>query len=248
MKLIVGLGNPGQEYAQTRHNAGFMAVDRLAAEHAAGQRPKSKFHAVVLDATIAGEKCLLMKPTTYMNRSGQAIAEAVRFYKLQPASDLLVLVDETALETGTIRVRAEGSAGGHNGLADIQQKLGTPAYPRLRIGIGPRPPVIRLHDFVLGRFLPEEAEPLKSAIETAAEATRTFVAEGVDTAMNRFNTKPPKPPKPTKPDREPQATARPDERREPEPPDRTGPKTIEAPPNEPAAGETNASESKGRPQ
>lgn len=196
MKLIVGLGNPGLEYAKTRHNAGFMAADRLAERHARGQIAKSKFHASILDATIADEKCLLMKPTTYMNRSGQAIAEAVRFYKLTPASDLLVLVDDAAIDVGTVRVRASGGAGGQNGLADIQQKLGTADYPRLRIGIGPRPSFMTLHDFVLGRFSEDDAGPLDTALTKAADAAELFVAQGVDTAMNRFNTRPPKPPKP----------------------------------------------------
>ena len=189
MKLIVGLGNPGAEYARTRHNAGFMAIDRLAESHAAGQIPKSKFHAMVVDAAIAGEKCVLMKPTTYMNRSGQAVAEAVRFYKVSPVEDLLVLVDETALDVGVIRLRAEGSAGGHNGLANIQQHLGSEVYPRLRIGIGPRPTMVSLHDFVLGRFTELEAIPLRNAIERAADATRAFIAEGIGPAMNAFNTK-----------------------------------------------------------
>ena len=190
MKLIVGLGNPGTEYAKTRHNAGFMAIDRLADDHAAGQIPKSKFHAMVVDATIGGEKCVLMKPTTFMNRSGQAIAEAIRFYKVSPADDLLVLVDEVALDVGSIRLRGEGSPGGHNGLTNIQQHLGSPVYPRLRIGVGPRPSMISLHDFVLGRFSELEDIPLRTSLARAAEAVRAFVAEGIGPAMNMFNTKP----------------------------------------------------------
>lgn len=189
MKLIVGLGNPGPEYAATRHNAGFMAVDRLAERHGSGQVPRSKFHAMILEAPIRGEKCLLMKPTTYMNRSGQAVAEAVSFYKLEPASDVLILVDEAALTTGTIRVRAAGGAGGHNGLKDIEQKLGGQQYPRLRIGVGPKPAQMILHDFVLGRFRDEETPAIKSAIEKAADAVEMFAAEGVVAAMNRHNSK-----------------------------------------------------------
>ncbi|MEO1583056.1 MAG: aminoacyl-tRNA hydrolase [Planctomycetota bacterium] len=187
MKLIVGLGNPGPEYVKTRHNAGFVAVDRLAERHGAGQTPKSKFHAMILEAPIRGEKCLLMKPTTFMNRSGMAIAEAVRFYKLSPAEDVLVIVDEAALNTGTIRIRPEGGANGHNGLKDIQQKLGGQGFPRLRVGVGPRPPQIILHDFVLGRFREEEASALASAIDKAADAVETFAAEGLDAAMNKHN-------------------------------------------------------------
>ncbi|MGP1272325.1 MAG: aminoacyl-tRNA hydrolase [Phycisphaerales bacterium] len=190
MKLIVGLGNPGAEYARTRHNAGFMAVDRLADAHAAGQIPRSKFRSMVLDASIDGEKCVLMKPTTYMNLSGHAVAEAARFYKLDPSADLLVLVDEVALEVGAIRVRAEGGAGGHNGLASIQQMLGMTEYPRLRIGVGPRPALVSLHDFVLGRFTELEELPLKNALARAVEAVRVFVARGVEAAMNEFNGRP----------------------------------------------------------
>ncbi len=187
MKLIVGLGNPGPEYTRTRHNAGFMVVDRLAERHAMGQTPRSKFHAMILEANIKGEKCVLMKPTTYMNRSGMALAEAARFYKLAPAQDVLVIVDEAALSTGTIRVRAEGGANGHNGLKDIQQKLGGQQYPRLRVGVGPKPSVMVLHDFVLGRFREEEQPALASAIEKAADAVETFAAEGIDAAMNTHN-------------------------------------------------------------
>lgn len=187
MKLIVGLGNPGPEYARTRHNAGFMVVDRLAERHGQGQIPRSKFHAMILEASIKGEKCVLMKPTTYMNLSGMAIADATRFYKLAPAQDILVIVDEAALNTGTIRVRSEGGANGHNGLKDIQQKLGGQQYPRLRVGVGPKPTVMVLHDFVLGRFREEEQPALASAIEKAADAVETFAAEGIEAAMNQHN-------------------------------------------------------------
>ena len=187
MKLIVGLGNPGPEYTKTRHNAGFMVLDRLAERHGMGQVPKSKFHAMILEANIKGTKCVLMKPTTYMNRSGMAVAEAARFYKLAPAEDVLVIVDEAALNTGTIRLRSEGGANGHNGLKDIQQKLGGQQSPRLRVGVGPKPTVMVLHDFVLGRFRDEEQPALASAIDKAADAVETFAADGIDAAMNQHN-------------------------------------------------------------
>ncbi|MEO0512185.1 MAG: aminoacyl-tRNA hydrolase [Planctomycetota bacterium] len=189
MKLIVGLGNPGTEYDKTRHNAGFMVVDRLAERHAAGVLPKGKFHALVWECRVGTEKCLLMKPTTYMNRSGLAIGEAARFYKVDTALDLLVVVDDTAVPCGGIRLRAEGGAGGHNGLADIQQKLGGPGYPRLRVGIDQPPPRVVLHDYVLGRFSPEQREALEPAIGRGADAAECFVASGIETAMNRFNEK-----------------------------------------------------------
>ena len=124
MKLIVGLGNPGLQYDKTRHNAGFLVVDALAARHASGQIPKSRFNAVTLDAHIGAEKVLLMKPTTYMNLSGKSVGEAVRFFKLEPSEDLIVIVDDIALPVGHTRVRKNGGSGGHNGLSDIDRVLG----------------------------------------------------------------------------------------------------------------------------
>jgi PTH1 family peptidyl-tRNA hydrolase len=187
MKLIAGLGNPGPDYVRTRHNAGFMALDVLGARFAAGQTGRGKFHAIVLEVAIGPERCVLMKPTTYMNLSGTAVAEAARFYRLDVSRDVLVVVDEAALDVGTIRLRPEGGAGGHNGLRDIEQKLGTRAYPRLRIGVGPRPAPMTLHDFVLGRFTPEEMPTLEASVTRAADAAAVFAAEGIDAAMNRFN-------------------------------------------------------------
>lgn len=193
MKVIVGLGNPGLQYERTRHNAGFLAIDRLARTHARGSIAKARFSAACLDAEIAGEKCLLMKPTTYMNLSGRAVAEAIRFYKLTPATDLMVLVDDVALPVGAIRLRADGSAGGHNGLADIERSLGTSVYPRCRIGIGSKPPQMIQADWVLSRFTAEEQPDLERSIEQASEATAAFVEKGLTSAMNRFNTRIPGP-------------------------------------------------------
>jgi peptidyl-tRNA hydrolase, PTH1 family len=187
VKLIVGLGNPGSEYTATRHNAGFLAVDALARRHAVpGSMPRSKFHAGLLDAHIAGDKCFLMQPTTYMNRSGMAVAEAIRFYQLDPAQDLMVLVDDVALPCGTIRLRARGSAGGHNGLGDIQQKLGTDTYARCRIGIDP-PGRVAQHDYVLGRFTPEQRPLVQEAVEKACDAVECWVEHGIEQAMNEHN-------------------------------------------------------------
>ena len=133
MKLIVGLGNPGSEYAKTRHNAGFMAIDRLATRYGL-TNPKTKFHAGVLDGHIQDHRCVLLQPMTFMNRSGLAVGEATRFYKIDPEIDLLIIVDDVALPLGQIRIRPEGGPGGHNGLVDVERALGTRAYPRLRIG------------------------------------------------------------------------------------------------------------------
>lgn len=188
MKLIVGLGNPGTQYLKTRHNAGFMAVDELASRHASGERVRARFQADCIEARIGGERCLLVKPMTYMNRSGQSVVQAVQFFKAAPA-DLIVLTDDLALPVGTVRLRASGSAGGHNGLADIERRLGGADYPRCRIGIGPKPPMFDQADFVLSRFTDVEQGALDSSIRTAADAVESFVASGIDAAMNQFNTK-----------------------------------------------------------
>lgn len=189
MKLIIGLGNPGPEYAKTRHNAGFMAIDRLAARHAPTETARSRFGGLGTECAIKGVRALLLKPLTYMNRSGQCVAQAAGFYKASLESDLLVLVDDVALPTGSIRLRPGGSAGGHNGLADIQRALGTDAYPRLRLGIDAKPPAMALHDYVLGRFTDEQAGALAPALEKACDATELFVTSGLEAAMNRFNRK-----------------------------------------------------------
>jgi PTH1 family peptidyl-tRNA hydrolase len=189
MKLVVGLGNPGPEYDHTRHNVGFVAIDRLARRHtASGAVAKSKFHAALLDAQIGQEKVLLLKPLTYMNRSGLSVSEAATFYKLDPTRDLLVIVDDVALPCGAIRLRAEGSAGGHNGLIDIEQTIGTANYARLRIGIDP-PGQIPQKEYVLGRFREDQRERVESSIEDAVAAAECWCTRGIHEAMNRFNRK-----------------------------------------------------------
>lgn len=193
MKLIVGLGNPGLQYDKTRHNAGFLVADALASRHAIGQIPKSRFHSVTLDATIGTDKTLLMKPTTYMNLSGKAVGEAVRFFKLEPSEDLIVLVDDIALPVGHIRVRKRGGSGGHNGLSDIDRVLGGDDYVRVRIGVGSVPRMMNQADWVLSRFMSEESADLNSAITKAADAVECILDQGVVMAMNRFNEKLSKP-------------------------------------------------------
>jgi peptidyl-tRNA hydrolase, PTH1 family len=189
VKLIVGLGNPGLQYQKTRHNAGFMVVDRLAQKHGGGAVPRSRFGSLTLDAFIEGEKCLLMKPMGYMNRSGGPVNEALRFFKLEPSEDLLVIVDDVALPVGAVRVRAKGSAGGHNGLADIDRALGGADYARVRVGVGEVPQFMAMADWVLSRFMKEEAEALEAGLVDATAATESAIGEGVDAAMNRFNRK-----------------------------------------------------------
>ena len=137
MKLVVGLGNPGPEYDRTRHNVGFDVIDRLARRHVdpAMGVARNKFSGLLLEAEVDGAKMLLLKPLTFMNLSGKSVAEAVRFYKMSPIDDLMVIVDDTALDCGELRIKPGGGAGGHNGLADVSRLLGTDGWPRLRIGI-----------------------------------------------------------------------------------------------------------------
>ena len=186
MKLIVGLGNPGTAYRDTRHNVGFEVLDRLARRCAPGAAARAKFHAALVEGDIDTERVLLLKPTTYMNRSGLAVSEAVRFYKLPPETDLFVIVDDVALTCGVIRIRPDGSAGGHNGLADIEQKLGSSDYARLRIGID-APVQIPQKDYVLGKFRPDQLELIEPALEDAVTAACCWVTHGPVEAMNRFN-------------------------------------------------------------
>ncbi|GJM18685.1 MAG: peptidyl-tRNA hydrolase [Phycisphaeraceae bacterium] len=187
MKLVVGLGNPGAEYERTRHNAGWLVVDALARRHAPGAIARSRFNAATLDASFAGEKALLMKPLTFMNRSGQSVGEAVRFFKLEPAEDVLVLVDDVALPVGHVRVRGSGGTGGHNGLADIDRVLGGASYPRVRIGVGAVPRLMNQADWVLSRFMSEEKADVEQGVSLAADAVECCLARGVTAAMNEFN-------------------------------------------------------------
>lgn len=184
MKLIVGLGNPGSEYAKTRHNAGFMVLERLAQRHDISG-VKTNFHAGVLDGHVAGHRCLLAQPMTYMNRSGLTVSEAMNFYKLDP-EDLLVVVDEVALDVGTIRLRATGGAGGHNGLKDIEARLGTAGYPRLRIGVG-SPTRAARKDFVLGRFTEDQLADLDPALNRACDCIESWLNDGIEKAMSLYN-------------------------------------------------------------
>ena len=188
MKLIVGLGNPGPEYERTRHNVGFVALDRIArrfADPALGA-PRSRFSGLLIETEIHDEKVLLLKPTTFMNLSGTSVAEALRFYKLSPEEDLLVVVDDIALPCGAIRLRADGGDGGHNGLSDISQKLGSTRWARCRIGIDPRGRIPQ-KSYVLGRFTPEQESALEPALDDSVTAAAHWVGKGIAETMNRFN-------------------------------------------------------------
>ncbi len=186
MKLIVGLGNPGRQYEQTRHNAGYEVLDRVARRYAADAIARTRFHGAVLEAHIDGARALLLKPTTYMNLCGQAVSEAAGFYKVDATSDLLVIVDDIALPCGAIRLRAGGGAGGHNGLSDIEGRLGTDAYARLRIGIDP-PGTVPQESYVLGQFTPEQRRLVEPAMEEAVGAAACWASHGIVEAMNRYN-------------------------------------------------------------
>lgn len=194
MKLLIGLGNPDGQYTRTRHNAGFMVIDRLLGKFAPSEPLKARFNAACAEASMNGEKVLLMKPTTYMNRSGQAVGQAVSFYKVELSSDVLVIVDDLYLPVGAIRLRPGGGAGGHNGLSDIQRAIGSDAYSRLRVGVGLQPdggkPAQMVQaDFVLSRFMEEEQDDLNGALDRAAQASEAFVTQGLAAAMNKFNVK-----------------------------------------------------------
>jgi PTH1 family peptidyl-tRNA hydrolase len=189
MKLIVGLGNPGPEYAKTRHNAGFMAVERLAQRFQITGPPRSKFNGATREGNIAGEKCVLLQPLTYMNRSGLAVGEAVTFYKLDPkppACAVMILVDDLALPSGRIRLRSSGGPGGHNGLIDIARALGGNDFPRLRIGID-APGRVPQVDYVLQRFSPDQLLKLDVALDRTVDAVECWIKNGIDKTMSLFN-------------------------------------------------------------
>ena len=186
MKFIVGLGNPGINYKHTRHNVGFNVVDRLATALAPDKPATSQFDSVIVETRCNGEKTLLMKPQGYMNRSGFPIKQAITFYKAQPETDLLVIVDDIHLPCGTIRLRKAGSDGGHNGLENITDHLGGEEWSRLRIGVD-EPEHIPQSDYVLGRFTSEQVELVEPALESAVTAAMTWMESGIDEAMNKFN-------------------------------------------------------------
>lgn len=184
MKIVIGLGNPGRQYAGTRHNVGFDVIDYLAAGPGVGSS-RSAFQADVSEMTEGGEKVLLVKPQTFMNLSGRTVRAVLDFYKLTPA-DLLVVCDDYNLPLGKLRVRAKGSHGGQNGLRNIQEQLGTDEYPRLRMGIG-QPAPGEAVDFVLTRFKPGERAAVEDAVAQAAAGVLVWVRQGLPACMNRVN-------------------------------------------------------------
>lgn len=188
MYLIVGLGNPGKEYANTRHNIGFDVIETLAEqEHISVLEKKHK--AVIGKGYIGGQKVILAKPHTYMNLSGESVQELISYYKIDEKEELIVISDDISLEPGQLRLRKKGSAGGHNGLKNIIAHLGHDEFQRIKMGVGEKPKGYDLADYVLGHFTSDERKLMNEAANEAAEAIRMIMAEGIENAMNRFNGK-----------------------------------------------------------
>ena len=188
MYIIAGLGNPGSRYEKTRHNGGFEAIDLLA-ERCGISLKDRKFKSLCGNGVIDGQKVLLMKPLTYMNLSGEAVQAAAAFYKIDPAKELIVLYDDISLEPGQLRVRAKGSAGGHNGIRSIIQMLGTDQFLRVKIGTGAKPADMDLADYVLGRIPLSERADMAAAFDRASKAAVDLVTEPLDRVMNEYNRK-----------------------------------------------------------
>lgn len=184
--IVAGLGNPGLEYENTRHNAGFLTMDELAKQCGA-KLDQMKFKSDCGEAMLGDVRCLLMKPTTYMNLSGDAIAAAANFYKIPP-EQVLVIYDDISLPPGKLRLRRKGSAGGHNGIKSIIAQLGTEAFPRIRVGVGAKPnPQYDLADWVLSKFSEEDMTALQPALEHAADAAKKIVSGDMNGAMNLYS-------------------------------------------------------------
>ena len=189
MRLIVGLGNPGPEYRDTRHNVGFTVVDALVERWRVADQWREKFGALQIKTTVAGggdDQVIVAKPLTFMNLSGQAVAAIAAFYKIEPP-DIFVVTDDVALPVGRLRARREGGAGGHNGLKSLIQSLATQAFPRMRVGVGRGNSRRDLADHVLGRFEADERDTVSAAVLRAADATEVFISEGIERVMNTFN-------------------------------------------------------------
>lgn len=184
--IVVGLGNPGREYENTRHNAGFCAVERIAGKCGV-KIDRLKFKSLCADTTYGGRRVLLMKPSTFMNCSGEAVREAMQFYKI-PAERVLVLFDDVSLDPGRLRIRRQGSDGGHNGVKNMIYLTGKDTFPRVKIGVGKKPyPEYDLAAWVLGKFPKELADTMDKAYERAAEAGQLIIEGKIDEAMNRYN-------------------------------------------------------------
>lgn len=191
MFIIVGLGNPGKEYENTRHNAGFNSLDVLAGKYNISIR-EAEHKALVGKGYIEGQKVILVKPQTYMNNSGEAVREITDYYKVDPESELIVLYDDISLPVGMLRIRDKGSAGGHNGIKSLIQHLGTQVFLRIKVGVGDKIPEMDLVNHVLGHFNKDDAEVMKESFTKAAQATVMMLGGDIEKAMNIYNTKPKK--------------------------------------------------------
>ena len=187
MKIWIGLGNPGAEYAHTRHNAGFEVIDRLALQWNIPV-DRARCHGLVGEGRVNGERVALVKPQTFMNLSGDCVADVLRWYKAEP-QDVMIFSDDIDLPLGTVRVRPFGGAGTHNGWRDILLKTGSDRFPRVRVGVGGKPPAWDLADWVLSRYAPEDQKTMDAAFDKAAEAAMCFAEHGIEEAMNQFNRK-----------------------------------------------------------
>ena len=188
MFIIVGLGNPGRDYQNTRHNIGFDVIDALA--DAAGISVIEKKHkAIIGKGVLDGQKVILAKPQTYMNLSGESVRDIIDYYKVDEQQELIVISDDISLDVGMLRVRKKGSAGGHNGLKNIIQHLGHDTFMRIKMGVGEKPKGYDLADYVLGHFTQDERKLMDEAAKSAVEAIRMMLANDVDKAMNQFNKK-----------------------------------------------------------
>ena len=185
--LIAGLGNPGSKYEKTWHNAGFLTLEFLSQKHRIGMN-RIKFKGVYGQGAIKDEKVILLKPSTFMNLSGESVQEAAAFFKI-PADRIILIYDDIDVERGMLRIRQNGSAGTHNGMRSVIERLGTEEFPRIRVGTGPLPDRWQLIDYVLSEITPEYQTTMFSCFEKAAEAVEVMIDKGISTAMNRFNGK-----------------------------------------------------------
>ncbi|MEE1085860.1 MAG: aminoacyl-tRNA hydrolase [Schaedlerella sp.] len=188
MYIIAGLGNPSKEYEGTRHNAGFQVIDRIADKYNILVDVK-KHRALVGKGMVAGQKVILVKPQTYMNLSGESIRSVLDFYKVDEENELIIIYDDISLEPGQIRIRAKGSAGGHNGIKNIIHHLGGQVFPRIKVGVGEKPSKMDLADYVLGHFSKEEKEQMEEGYEHAVHALELMLTGEISAAMNEYNRK-----------------------------------------------------------
>ncbi|WP_072525371.1 aminoacyl-tRNA hydrolase [Clostridium sp. Marseille-P3244] len=188
MFIIAGLGNPDRQYEGTRHNAGFEVIDRIAEKYNIEVNMK-KHRALIGKGILEGQKVILAKPQTYMNLSGESILSLTDYYKIDPERELLVIYDDVSLDVGQLRIRAKGSAGGHNGIKNIIAHLGTQVFPRIKVGVGEKPKGYDLADYVLGHFSRAEREQMDEGYDRAVRAVELIMSGRIDEAMNEYNRK-----------------------------------------------------------